>query len=631
MRVLVAIGCDHYSSEKLSDLAGAENDASAIFDLLARNEGGFYDKDRSILLRSPSSEEARAALEQTIFDTNNDEVDFCLFFAGHGYLKDGAYFLCVKDTSVDRLSVSAIGITELFMWINEANVRDSNIVIDSCQAGGIACDVAAFLKPGKIGNLGSPSISVLAAAAADQVAREINGQGVATSALLKCLSGEVVVQTDRPSLNLIEVGHSVAELMGKENQQAPVYWGLNLFGRSLFASNPRFDEPKRPVIGLPDGLNRSADDEPVIREHATKVWELYLSSSRQFDAISFLNLTQSLLSDLPTDSTAAPIIVDALATTFRQIVSGSNDPFEEIELLGACIASLLRYSDGDDVAASVIIAMSNQLLETISSGSKVVLNAIEENHFALLSERSALADLYYLPIRILKILGWVGTGQYIANMLNKECPKELLVRQQLVRAILEIYTCSIVAVSDEQTCNFVIFLCVAESMELSDEAEQLFGLLCHTFHKFDGNISRAHLSGSNAYKFIKARAEERNAIHEGLISRPTEFLSALMCASEKLALSGVVDSLIEDFDHMSANLFVPDSYTSFAEERIDNGLNHTFIIGHGVWCVKDFMDTWRTVRAQIDSDPSIELPAIQIAAICAALIKPNRTPWFVWD
>jgi len=629
MRILVAIGCDHYTKEELSDLAGAENDASAIFDLLVSDEGDFYDKDRSILLKSPTLQDAKAALEQAIFDTD-DEVNFCLFFAGHGCIKDGAYFLCVNDTSFDRLSVSAISISELFMWINEANVRDSNIIIDACQAGGAAYDVATFLKPDEIGRLGSPSISILAAAAADQSAREINGQGVATSALLKCLSGEEVVQTNRPSLSLIEIGHSVAELMGSENYQAPVSWGLNLFGRPQFSSNPCFDAPKTPVTGLPEGLNRSADDEPIIREHATKVWESYLSSSRHFDAISFLNLTQSLLGDLPSDSTAAPVIVDALATTFRQLVSNSNDPFEEIELFGACIASLLPYSVSDDVAASVITTMSGQLLDSICSGTQEVLNAIEENRFSLLSERSALADLYYLPIRILKILGWVGVAQYITNILNKECPKELLVRQQLVRAILEIYSCSIVAVSDEQTCNFVVFLCMAESMELSEEAEQLFGLLCHTFHKFGGKISRANLSGSEAYRFIKARAEEDNAIPEGLISSPSEFLSALMLASEKLSLSDVVDRLMEDFDHMSANLFVPDSYTTFADERIDSGLNHTFMIGHGVWCVKDFMDTWRTVREKIVSDPSIKSSTIQLAAICAALIKPDRTPWFVW-
>jgi len=628
MRILVAIGCDYYSNEEFQDLSGAENDASAVFDSLVNKED--YDKNHSILLKSPSSQDAREALQRAIFDTSGD-LELCLFFAGHGGVKDGAYFLCVNDTSIDRLSVSAIGITELFMWINEANVRDSSIVIDACQAGGIAYDVATFLKPGKIGCLGSPSISVLAAAAADQEAREIDGQGIATSALLKCLSGEVVVQTDRPSLSLSEVGHSVAELMGGENQQVPVYWGLNLFGRSIFSNNPCFDKPKTPVIGLPDGLNSSADDEPIIREYATKVWELYLSSSKHFDAISFLRLTQSLLNDLPPKSTAAPVIIDALANTFQQLLAKSNDPFEEVELHGSCIASLLRYSDGDNIATSVIIAMADRLLESIYSATQAVLNSIEEDQFSLLSERSALADLYYLPIRILKTLGWVGAGHYIANILGKKSPEELLVKQQLVRAILEKYTRSIVAVSDEQTCNLIVFLCVAESMGLSDEAEQIFGLLCHTFCRYGGLISSALLSGSDAYRFINSRAEEDKTAYSELISSPTEFLSALILASEKLALTDVVDDFIEGLDHISANLFVPDSYSSFADEIINNGVNYTFMIGHGVWCVKDFMDTWTVVRGQLDSDPSIKSPAIRIAAICSALIQPDRTPWFVCD
>lgn len=630
MKILVAIGCDHYSNDELQDLSGAENDASAIFDLLVNNNDSFYDKNLSILLKSPSSQEAREALQQAIFDSGED-IQLCLFFAGHGGVKDGAYFLCVKDTAVDRLSVSAISITDLFMWINEANIRDSNIVIDACQAGGIGYDVATFLKPGKIGRLGSPSISVLAAAAADQVAREIDGQGIATSAILKCLSGDVIVQTDHPSLSLSDVGHAVAELMGNEHQQAPVYWGLNLFGRSLFSKNPHFENQKTQFIGLPEGLNIGADDEPIIRAHTNKVWELYLSSSREFNAIHFLKMTRSVLSDLPSSSTAAPIIVDGLANTFQHLLSESGDPFEEVELLGSCIAALLHYDNGDDVVTNVMYSLSNRLLQSIFSATENTLNSIEENRFSLLSERSALADLYYLPIRILKILGWIGAGQYFATLLGREESEIVQTNQKLVRAILNEYTNAVVAVSDEQTCNIIIFLCMAESMGLSDEAEQLFGLLCHTFCKYDGLISHSKLSGSDAYRFIKGRANSDKLSYEDLISSPTEFLSALILLSNRLSLVDIIDDVIEQFDHASVNLFIPDSYSSYSDERIDNGVNYTYMIGHGIWCVKDFMDAWAAIRAKLSGDPSLNSTSTRIAAVCAALVQPDRTPWFICE
>jgi hypothetical protein len=629
MRILVAIGCDHYSNDGLQDLSGAENDASAVFDLLV-NSDGFYDKKHSIILKSPSFQEAKEALQQAIFDSSED-IQLCLFFAGHGGVKDGAYFLCVNDTAVDRLTISAISITDLFMWINEAKIRDSNIVIDACQAGGIAYDVATFLKPGVIGRLGSPSISVLASAAADQEAREIGGQGVATSAILKCLSGEVIVQTDHPSLSLNDVGHTVAELMENEHQQAPVYWGLNLFGRSLFSKNPHFEDQKTPIIGLPEDLNSSAEDEPIIRAHTNKVWELYLSSSKEFNAIHFLRMTQSILSDLPSTSTAAPIVVDGLANTFQHLLTESNDPFEEVELLGSCIAALLQYDNGDDVVTNVMNSISNRLLKSIYSATDHVLNSIEENRFSLLSERSVLADLYYLPIRILKILGWIGAGQYFATLLRDESSEIIQINQKLVRTILKEYTNAIVAVSDEQTCNSIIFLCMAESMGLLDEAEQLFGLLCHTFCNYDGVISHSQLSGSDAYRFIKGRANADKSAYEDLISSPTEFLSALILLSNKLSLADIVDDVIEQFDHASANLFIPDSYSSFADERIDNGVNYTFIIGHDIWCVKDFMGLWATIRGKLDGDPSLKSPSTRIAAVCSALIQPDRTPWFIYE
>jgi caspase domain-containing protein len=629
MKVLIAIGCDNYFSKEFPNLAGAENDATAIFDCLVNVDNSLYDKKLSTILKSPTHQEARTILEKIIFDSSNN-LELSFFFAGHGGVKDGAYFLCLNNTQLDRLSASALSITELFMWINEANVRDSNIVIDACHAGGIAFDVATFLKPKTIGNYSSPSLSVLAASAADQYSREVNGQGIATSALLKCLSGKKVVRTDSQSLSLIEIGDSVSELMNSDNRQTPVKWGINLFGKSLFCNNPCFKQPKSPVTGLPDGLSSSAEDDPIIRQHSAKVWELYLASSKNFDAVSFLRLTQSLLEQLPSKSTSAPIVVAGLANTFRQLVNQSIDPFEEVELLGSCISSLLQYSVDDEIVTSAITEMAHHLQELIHIASKSVLTAIQEDDFALLSEFSGIADLYYLPVRIIKILGWLGAGQYISSKLGKESPEQLLIKQQLVRTILEKYPLSIVAISDEQTCGLITFLAMAEKMELSPEAESIFGLMCNSYLKNNGLISNALLSGSDAFKFINARASNKKEGVEELISNPTEFLSALMMLSKTLGLEDVFNEFIEQLDHLSGNIFVPDSYTTFADELIEDGVNHSITIGHGVWCINDFLDTWEDVRNQICRDSSIKLPTIQISAICAALIQPNRNPWFIF-
>ncbi|WP_027948840.1 caspase family protein [Haliea salexigens] len=627
MKVLVAVGCDHYSCDELSNLAGAENDASAIFEALVNSDTSIYDKKHSILLHSPTSQEVKEAIQSIIFVDVGIELSF--FFAGHGGVKDGAYFLCASDTMIDRLTVSALGMTELFMWLNEANVRDSNIVIDACQAGGIAYDVATFLKPTNIGALGTPSLSVLAAAAADQNAREINGHGIATAALLKCLSGEECVLADRPSLSLSEIGYSVAELMSSNDQQAPVNWGLNLFGRTQFCRNPCFAESKTPVIGLPEGLRSGVVDAIVIAKHTNRIWELYLTSSNHFDAISFLRLTQSVLSDLPPESEAAPAIVDGLANTFLPLLAGSSDPFEEVELLGACIASLLRYVD-DQVVASIVSTMAKQLVGSISSAARAVCASLEENEYHLLSDHTALADLYFLPIRILRILGWLGAAKIIADTLEGEVPHDAPSTEELVRKILELYACSIVAVSDEQACGLVVFLCAAQDMNLSEEAEQIFGLLCHSFHRYKGRVAVPQLSGSGAYRFTRSRAAGNKSTCEELIASPTEFLSALLLASEKMSLTDIIDDFIEDFDHVPGNLFVPGSYAIFADERIVDGVNYTYMIGHGVWAVRDFCGTWDAVCKQIEKDSGLKSGAAQIGAICAALVQQDRTPWFIW-
>ena len=78
------------------------------------------------------------------------------------------------------------------------------------------------------------------------------------------------------------------------------------------------------------------------------------------------------------------------------------------------------------------------------------------------------------------------------------------------------------------------------------------------------------------------------------------------------------------------NIFVPDQHSNIASDKIENGLNYTYTIGHGVWCVKDFLGVWAAARSHLDTDKSIELPVMQISALCAALAIPDRTPWFIW-
>lgn len=77
MKLLIAIGCN--SHDYCSQLAGAERDAIQMYEALVNSRSPFYDRDKSILLLSPTIDNVRSALKSALFDGNRwsyqDSVD----------------------------------------------------------------------------------------------------------------------------------------------------------------------------------------------------------------------------------------------------------------------------------------------------------------------------------------------------------------------------------------------------------------------------------------------------------------------------------------------------------------------------------------------------------------------------
>jgi uncharacterized caspase-like protein len=114
MRILIAIGCNAY--EHQTPLHGAETDAQRMFDALIRPELGDYDAARSKLLLSPTIAKVREGLREVLF--SNDQIDtFTYFFAGHGGVRSGSFYMLVRDSASEAYSFSAISLSDLFLAI----------------------------------------------------------------------------------------------------------------------------------------------------------------------------------------------------------------------------------------------------------------------------------------------------------------------------------------------------------------------------------------------------------------------------------------------------------------------------------------------------------------------------------
>ncbi len=89
-------------------------------------------------------------------------------------------------------------------------------------------------------------------------------------------------------------------------------------------------------------------------------------------------------------------------------------------------------------------------------------------------------------------------------------------------------------------------------------------------------------------------------------------------------LDDIFDDAMADLDHLSLNVFVAADYSDFAADLIADGSNSGFTVGDGVWRVSDLIRHW---PAQASIEPA--QPSVQVGALYAALLFPDRTPWFV--
>jgi uncharacterized caspase-like protein len=144
-------------------------------------------------------------LREVLF--SNGKIDtFTCFFAGHGGVRSGSFYMLVRDSASEALSFSALSLSDLFLAIGEAAPSQSNIVIDACEAGGLIADLGVLLKSNLLGDAGTPGITLVATAAQDQYSGETPAGGLGTDAILDCIEGRDFVQDTASALDLVEIG-----------------------------------------------------------------------------------------------------------------------------------------------------------------------------------------------------------------------------------------------------------------------------------------------------------------------------------------------------------------------------------------------------------------------------------------
>src|ERR1035437_7558846 len=510
MNALLCIGCNAY--DHLRVLEGAEKDAKEVFDLLS-NQNGLYDQEVSCFLLSPATNTIIDALNK-VFPAGKEIDVFTFFFAGHAGVKASSFYLCARESESERLSTTAFPITSLFSIINEFRPGQVNIVVDACEAGGSSFDLAQLLKPEVIGHSDASSITFLGACSSDQFASETPDGGILTRQLIKCITGEREIQTKSPFLDLIEIGAAVCQdVLANHQEQKPISWGLSLFGNGRFAQNPHFDSGAAERIFPTGSILPQSEMGKRIRLNSAALWNEYRTIKEDPNPRRLLDLLDFVFREANGDVQGIATSTQGLARTLSTRARESSELLAPSQCLATCAVSLLPNIESEIVKSYTFATLREIMVLDMEVWSELLTSVESENH-TLLSHVGVMADLYYLPMRITKILGWIGLSVVAESLMPELNDGNDSLRFALASALVNRYGDSVVAVSDEQASSLYVFLKACLLKNQTELAEQVTTRYFASFADKKGNVNRAGTDGVQAYRYTLSLGPEQFRPHD---------------------------------------------------------------------------------------------------------------------
>jgi hypothetical protein len=187
-----------------------------------------------------------------------------------------------------------------------------------------------------------------------------------------------------------------------------------------------------------------------------------------------------------------------------------------------------------------------------------------------------------------------------------------------------------VSLSDVQAAYLLTFLSCCRQRGWNDTAESIIGHMANSLIASHASVASPDIDPQRVFEFLNRRLDGNFGDAFDLLARPCELLSVLLLMGHYFGLQDALDPDLHLLDHVSLNVFVPRDHREFAKRTIRNGINHTYEIGREIWTVEDFSLLWDAdCVAQINTDPYVKLTSVKIGALYAALLFPDRSPWFV--
>lgn len=635
MRGCLVVGCVEYTDTSLTRLPGALVDADKMHTALCSPAIGDCALLHSQKLLSPTRLQLEDALRKLLARSDFDVFTF--YFAGHGEVRNGTFYMLLRDSEWSFLSGTSLPITTLFQYINECRPRQVNIIIDACKAGGLGLDLSQALKPDLLRAGLSCAISVFAATHVDQSAGESDEGGYATQSIVDVLNGTLRTNSRSTHLDLVVVGERVSlDLASKGITQAPICWGLNLTGSSRFAKNQHASEDDLTTSSMTGVASLSPVGQKLsVRREA--LWRTYLevgSSIAPTKLLHELRLTLALLD--PANGETSDFLM-GLTTTLSARAKTINDRFAEAQVLAVCGTALLGVIDIDTAAPRAMDRLALQLSSAVGAEAQLLEEDLAQNWRHFLSARGGFSEFGVLPMRVTRLLGYLGAANLIRDRLGDS--GELYddgAERKLVRRLVNDYGTSVVCVADAQSAELACFFGSRLSQSLAAESDALFGSLFSDFISHKGNILKAEFDGKDLFRLMWERATAQQLAERDFIARPTSMLALLLAVARSRGLEETVDPYIHELDHHALNMYIPDRLADFSLKNMRNGMNITLHVGAesalGIFTADDFSKAFDAFcHPKLSEVMERASRGAQLGAIISSLVLRDRVCWQLLD
>lgn len=625
-RLLCCVGCNEY--EELGGLNGAELDAENVFNALVDSEFKSYDSD-SRLLRSPTYLDFRVVLQEMLLGEECPDV-FTLYFAGHGGVHAGSYYLGLKDTSRRNVAFNGFSLSDLFTLINSSSVSQVFVILDSCNSGGIVYDLNSLLKGEQIGAAGSKSVALLAAAASDQYAMESESGGALTNHIVSILNGRTRISDECEYLDLVEVGRVVSNLFIEAREtQLPSSWGVNLYGEGAFTLNPFFSGESSGGDVF-EYIPASSSLGKKIALHYAEISKLHSDVEYEVDAEKVATFLSKIKEETFDEERQFVSFLLGILNSLRNQAIRSKELFAESILISGFIPILNRIDESLSARLIPIFAQyrNSAALRELDELSE----AIKSDKFFLLdtdSPSGASSQYYCVPIRISKILGWLGVLLYESKYLGLEDDVKFKVTS-LLADIVDDYPMAFCAVSESQAVHVFMGIMALLDRGCGAQACYIYLNYLESIGSNKGQVCSIEASGEDILTFISLYGSPALKSVPKIVASPTCFLFAILLLARSFGLEEELDSMMHVFDRKTIYSYVSNDHREFGDIRMRDGVNLSLQVGFSFWSMDEFYKlVFDVLETKFEKDQELKLPDIQYVSTVSSFVFEDRIPLFL--